>query len=94
MRAPHFGDGERRLSPRRQHETKLRQMIETATQLADVADRIVKAAEQVSSEGGLLDVEPQMRFVTSAYVRLVKDWAVTESLQTLHRGNVKHERRG
>lgn len=76
--------GERRLSLKNHHAAKLRQIAEEAGALAACAEKIANMADEVTARGGVLIIQPQIAFLTGALARLYKDWAVCESLQSLH----------
>jgi len=78
-----FRPSERRTSIRAEHKTKLGQLAEGARQLADCADKIEKMANQVAYTGGTVSLQPQINFLVGSLMRLQKDWAVLEHLQSI-----------
>ena len=66
----------------RAHRTRLEQLREEATSVAGTALKIAQAIEQVLKEGGGINVQPQMSFLTGAFARMTKDVGVVEFLQS------------
>lgn len=67
---------------RQRHRQTLLQIIECAAQLSATGGHIVDRARETLAKGGKCSIDPQLRMVTSAHARLLKDTALLEYLQT------------
>ena len=72
---------ERRQQLRGEHRRQLVTIGHGADGIADCAKRIAQAADEAHANGGTLNVQSQINFLTGALARLIKDWGVCEHLQ-------------
>ena len=63
------------------HRSRLEAIATEAGGIADNASRIAAMAGEVLDTGGTLSVQPQVAYMVSALMRLVKDIGVLEQLQ-------------
>jgi hypothetical protein len=78
--ADHQGSRKSRLEERYVHI--LSEMAQEARALAGNANHIADHIEQTLQQGGIINIQPQLRFLVGALLRLQKDMGVTEFLQS------------
>lgn len=66
---------------RAQHRKRLEQVRDEVTGLAGTAAKMASAINEVLSQGGTVNLQPQLNFITGAHARLLKDIGVVEHLQ-------------
>lgn len=66
-----------------QHKKCLQHIREQALNLAGNMHVIANAIKEVEENGGVVDIQRQMDFLTSTHARLLKDWGITTHLQFL-----------
>jgi ribosomal protein S1 len=70
-----------RQSMRAEHESAVRNVEKEAEAIAGNAQRIAMAIREALDSGGIVQVQPQVAFITGSLMRLVKDLGVAEHLQ-------------
>lgn len=63
------------------HRDRLEQIRNDALGVAGAANKIAQSITQVLENGGTIETQRQMHFITGAYARMLKDFGVVEQLQ-------------
>jgi len=66
-----------------QHRKRLEQIRDDSIGVAGTAAKISQAMVQALEQGGTVNIQPQIQFLTGAYARILKDFGVVEHLQYL-----------
>lgn len=66
-----------------QHRRRIEQARDDAISLAGNAAKIAEAMTEVLEQGGIVNVQPQINFMTGAQARFLKDYGVIEHLQNI-----------
>lgn len=70
-----------RLSMKAELNGAMNNVSAEAESIAGAAAKIVQRIEEIRQQGGLLNVQPQIMFLTGAMARMMKDLGVAEHLQ-------------
>ncbi|MBM3271702.1 hypothetical protein FJY94_00220 [Candidatus Kaiserbacteria bacterium] len=66
-----------------QHKLRLTAILREAEAAAGNLQMIISEIKQVLEQGGTISIQAQMAFVFGAFLRMQKDWGVTEHVQQL-----------
>lgn len=66
-----------------QHRLRLTTILRDAEAAVGNLQMIISEIRQTLEQGGTISIQPQMAFVVSTFLRMQKDWGVTEHLQQL-----------
>lgn len=72
---------EARLSMKAELNGAMNNVLTEAESIAGAATKIVQKIQEIRQQGGMLNIQPQIMFLTGAMARMMKDLGVAEHLQ-------------